>query len=274
VWLLAPAMARVDGNAARLARTSTIARAVAASLPTAPNALRTFEQLVGEDFPSVFADPFAPAPELGPPPAESGLTPELAAAVAASTVKVEALACGRRQDGSGAIVVAEDLVVTNAHVVAGAESVFVERHPDGQPFEAVVVAFDPGRDIAVLRVAGLGRSPLGVADVGEGAVGAAFGHPGGGPLELSPFRVDREVVATGRDIYDQGPTERRVFFLAAELRPGDSGGALVDPRGLVVGLAFAIAPDDPTVAYALTIDEVEEVLAGPLTPTPTGPCLR
>ncbi len=274
VWLLAPAMARVDGTAARLARTSTIARAVASSLPTAPNALRTFEQLVGEDFPSVFTDPFAPAPELGPPPEASGLTPALADAVAASTVKVEGLACGRRQDGSGAVLAAEDLVVTNAHVVAGAEEVVVERYPDGESFAAQVVAFDPGRDIAVLSVPGLGRPPLGVADASEGAIGAAFGHPGGGPLELSPFRIDREVVATGRDIYDTAPTERRVFFLAAELLPGDSGGALVDPNGFVVGVAFAIAPDDPTVAYALTVDEVEAVLDGPLAPTSTGPCLR
>ena len=49
-----------------------------------------------------------------------------------------------------------------------------------------------------------------------------------------------------------------MLFLAAELRPGDSGGALVDPSGAVVGVAFAIAPDDPNVAYALTIEEVQD----------------
>jgi S1-C subfamily serine protease len=64
-----------------------------------------------------------------------------------------------------------------------------------------------------------------------------------------------------------------VFFLSAELRPGDSGGALVDPTGAVVGVAFAIAPDDPGVAYALTIEEVQAVLAGPLAETSAGPCL-
>jgi S1-C subfamily serine protease len=274
VWLLAPAMARVDGTAARLARTSVLAKGIASVLPAAPNALRTFEELVGEDFPSVFTDPFAPAPELGPPPAESGLSPELADAIAQSTVKVEAIACGRRQDGSGAVVVAEDTVVTNAHVVAGAESVTVERYPDRELFDAQVVAFDPARDVAVLLAPGLGRPPLGFGDAGEGSVGAAFGHPGGGDLRLAPFRVDREVEATGRDIYDTSPTEREVFFLASQLRPGDSGGALVDPQGLVVGLAFAIAPDDPNVAYALTVEEVQAVAGGPLAPTGAGPCLR
>jgi S1-C subfamily serine protease len=106
-------------------------------------------------------------------------------------------------------------------------------------------------------------------------VGAVFGHPGGGPLELSPYQVGEEVTATGRDIYGAERTERQMLFLAAELRPGDSGGALVDPSGAVVGVAFAIAPDRPDVAFALTIEEVRAVLEGPLTEgTDPGPCLR
>lgn len=272
VWLLSPAMARVPGQSARLARGSIIAGAVAEILPKPPDSLRSIERLVGTELPDVL-DAFQQAPELGAPPAESGLTPELAEAVAASTVKVEARACGRLQDGSGALL-ADDLVVTNAHVVAGAEDVVVERHPDGEPVAATVVAFDPNRDLAVLSVPGLARAPLRLGDAVQGDVGAVFGHPGGGPLELSPYAVGEEVTATGRDIYGRSTTRRQVFFLAAELRPGDSGGALVNATGDVVGVAFAIAPDDPNVAYALTIEEVQAVLQGPLAPTAAGPCLR
>ena len=272
VWLLTPAMARVQGSAARLARQSTITRTLADVLPAAPDTLRELERLVGTDLPSVFAD-LEPAPDLPPPPQGIGMSPEVQEAVAASTVKVEAAACGRIQDGSGAVI-GPDLVVTNAHVVAGAEDLVVERSDDRRVVAATVVAFDPNRDLAVLSVPGIDRAPLPLGDAEEGSVGAVFGHPGGGELRASPYQVGREVTATGRDIYNSNTTERQVLFLASQLRPGDSGGALVDGSGAVAGIAFAIAPDDPNVAYALTIEEVRAVLEGPLAPRDAGPCLR
>jgi S1-C subfamily serine protease len=272
VWLLTPAMAQVPGDTARLARNSSIAGALADLLPPAPDALRELERLVGADLPDVLAD-LEPAPDLGAPPPTSGLSPEVQEQVAASTVQVEVRACGRVQEGSGAVL-APELVVTNAHVVAGAEELEVVRHPDGARLRGRLVAFDHRRDVAVLAVPGIDRPPLPLGDAGVGDVGAVFGHPGGGPLEVSPFLVGREGTATGRDIYGRERIERQILFLAAELRPGDSGGALVDPAGAAVGLAFAIAPDRPNQAYALTIEEVEAVLASGLGPTEPGPCLR
>jgi S1-C subfamily serine protease len=92
---------------------------------------------------------------------------------------------------------------------------------------------------------------------------------------VAPFEVGRQVVATGTDIYDSARTERDVLVLAAALRPGDSGAALIDPDGEVVGVAFAIAPDKDGVAYALAMSEVDAVASGPLTDeVDTGPCLR
>lgn len=270
VWLLTPALGQVRGETARLARTSAITRWLAEALPQAPDALGDLEELVGGDFPSVFAG-LDPAPDLGAPPPETGLTVEVQDAVALATVKVEAAGCGRLQDGSG-VVLGPDLVVTNAHVVAGGEEVVVERHADGRVIEAAVVAFDPEADLAVLSVPGIDRAPLPMGDAEAGSVGAVFGHPGGGPLELSPYQVGEEVTATGRDIYGQNQTRRQVLLLAAELQPGDSGAALVDATGSVVGIAFAIAPDRPQVAYALTIEEVQEALATAGAPVGTGPC--
>ncbi|MGH9137065.1 MAG: MarP family serine protease [Acidimicrobiales bacterium] len=275
VWLITPVMASVSGSAAELARNSSVARTVGDVFPDPPRTWQDLQRLVSDYLPSVL-DPLEPAPELGPPPAQSGLTDQLQQTVAQSTVKVEALACGRVQDGSGAVVLEPGLVVTNAHVVAGAQEVIVETYPDRQEFNAGVVGYDPARDVAVLQVPGLDRPPLPLAGASaeEGAVGAVFGYPGGGDLEVSAYQVGREVTATGRDIYGANRTERQVYFLAAELRPGDSGGALVDPTGTVVGTAFAIAPDDPGVAYALTVAEVQAVLNGPLAPRDAGPCLR
>jgi S1-C subfamily serine protease len=102
-----------------------------------------------------------------------------------------------------------------------------------------------------------------------------FGHPGGqDQLVAAPAAIRQEVTAVGRDLYDRHDTRRDVFILAAELHPGDSGGPLVDPSGAVVGVAFAIAPDQPGTSYALTSKELQAALAEPRPATvSTGPCL-
>lgn len=271
LWLTLPTMATVPGWPADQARNSTLARAVESLLPEPPDTFATLGRFVGDDrFPQVF-DALRPAPDLGDPPARTGISPALSAQIAASTVRVEGEACNRLQDGSG-FVVDDDLVMTNAHVVAGDSSVEVVR-TDGSRASATVVTFDPNRDLALLEVPGLDRPPLGLGDGEEGDRGGVYGYPGGGDLRIAPFEIAREVTARGTDIYDQRTTERDVFFLSAHLRPGDSGSALVTPEGEVVGVAFAIAPDRSDVAYALTDEEMDRVLAEPRTPVSTGPCI-
>jgi S1-C subfamily serine protease len=271
LWLLLPIMAEKSGWFALQARTSEVAAYVDEHLPAPPNtALRRF--VTEGQFARVF-EGLEPAPDVGPPPAASGLTEEIVDRVVTSTAKVSGVACRRIQDGSG-FVVADELVVTNAHVVAGESETLVERD-DGSEVRATVVAFDPARDLAVLRAPGLDRPGLPLGDTDPGDTGAVFGHPGGGPLRIAPFQVGREVRATGTDIYDDARTERDVLVLAASLRPGDSGGALIDPAGAVVGVAFAIAPDKPGVSYALARSELDAILAGALTDeVDTGPCLQ
>jgi S1-C subfamily serine protease len=274
LWLMLPTMASAPGFFAEQTRQSVIARTIDRAFPPAPDTLVALRRLVGDDqFPQVFAA-LTPAPELGPPPADAGLTPELIQQVTPSTVKISGIACNRLQEGSGFVTLGTDVVITNAHVVAGEDEPTVERD-DGSVLSAIVVVFDPLRDLAVLRVPGLGRGPLPLADGTEGTSGGVFGHPGGADLRVAPFVVGNEVRAVGTDIYDANRTERAVLILSSQLRPGDSGGALVDGTGAVVGVAFAIAPDDPDVAYALDVSEVNAVLAGDLaTPVDTGGCLR
>ncbi len=139
--------------------------------------------------------------------------------------------------------------------------------------DAEVVAFDPESDLAVLRTDG--SAPALALRTGRvGDTGGVFGYPGGGPLEISPFRVAEEINAVGRDIFDRGTTTRDVLVLAAELAPGDSGSALVDADGQVVGVAFAVAPDRSGVSYALAVDEVRPLLEGDLgRARDTGSCL-
>src|SRR6185312_5915220 len=125
------------------------------------------------------------------------------------------------------------------------------------------VAFDPARDLALLHVTGLDRPALPVASASKGQTGGVFGHPGGRPLRIAPFSVARQIDATGRDIYDGATTRRQVLELAASLRAGDSGSALIDAKGEVVGIAFAVSSEQDGVAYALATSELTPLLAGP-----------
>lgn len=257
VWLMAPAFSAVPGWPARLVRESSVAAAISWLAPPPPDTARTLRGLVRESgFPEVLGGLDA-APEVGAPPT-SGLDQVVFDRVSRSTVKVTGEACDRIQQGSG-FVVSDRLVVTNAHVVAGDRSVAVTPF-QGQPLEAVVVAFDPNRDLAVLRVDGLRRVSLPIARAEVGMTGAVLGHPEGRPLRAAAARIEDRIDAVGRDIYDRRRTEREVLVLAATLMPGDSGGALVNGDGHVVGVAFAVAPDQAGVAYALTDAALAEVV--------------
>jgi S1-C subfamily serine protease len=275
VWMLLPALANAPGWPARAARGSTIVRAVDQFGPDPPDSLVELgRQVAAAPFPDVFDLHDRPG-DAGSPPF-GGLASDIAARVRQSVVKVEGRACNLIQSGSG-FVAADDLVVTNAHVVAG-ESETVVLTPEGRRLDAVVVEFDPNRDLAVLRVAVLDLAPLERGDAGVGTNGAVIGYPGGGQQQESPARIAEEIVAQGTDIYRDQPTDRGVFVLAAALEPGDSGGALFDAQGRVVGVAFAIDPGDVDTSYALTGDEVDRILDrahddGAATPVSTGPCL-
>jgi S1-C subfamily serine protease len=274
IWFMLPAMAGVPGWPARQARNSVIARLIDDLAPPAPDTLQALRRLVGEDqFPQVFSE-LTPAQDTGPPPVDSGLPPEIQQRVAASTVKISGIACRRIQEGSG-FTAGPGIVVTNAHVVAGQDDTDVVRS-DGRRRRAEVAVFDPDRDIAVLRVAGLDQPALVIGAGRVGATGAVFGHPRGQRnVRASPAAIRQEIEAVGRDLYDAHETRREVYVLAAQLHPGDSGGPLVDGGGAVVGVAFAIAPDRPDTSYALTEKELSAVLARNRAGTAdTGPCLN
>jgi S1-C subfamily serine protease len=278
IWLLLPAMSVVPGWPSHAATHSTISQWVSAHLPRPPNALQTLRRLVGDNtFPQVFSA-LHQGESLGTPPFSSGLSPAVTTRVMAATVKVEGEACNRIQDGSG-FAVAPDTIVTNAHVVAGEPKgkthVQVSTPTGNRTLAATVVLFDPDVDLAILRVDRLGEFPLAITSGGLGDVGAVFGHPGGEDrVVIAPARVSRDVTAIGRDLYDNHETKRDVFVLAATLHPGDSGGPLVNATGSVIGVAFAIAPDQSGTAYALTSKELLAELDRPQSiRASTGACL-
>lgn len=274
VWLLVPILAEVPGVLSETIRNSSIARGIDRYGPSTPQALQDLRRQVSDvNFPEVFSR-LGPSPSAGPPPGEVALPAAVRDRVAASTVKVSGTACGRILNGSG-FSPAADIIVTNAHVVAGVDRPSVLR-TDGRRLPATVVVFDPNRDLAVLRVPNLGRPALPVGDAGTGDEGAVYGHPQGqDELAIIPARVETKVNAQGLDLYGDRAIRREILILAAALEPGDSGGALVDTGGNVIGVAFAVAPDRPATSYALASGELRSVLGQSReNQVDTGPCVR
>lgn len=189
------------------------------------------------------------------------------------TVLASKPACGVDSEGSG-WVVQSGRVVTNAHVVAGASSIVV-REPGSERVErATLVAFDPERDLAVLDVTDMVAPPLDIGqDVSAGAQTYAAGYPGNGPFAISPERVRDRITARGTDIYQSGTVDRDIYSLRGSVRPGNSGGPLLDASGDVVGVVFARSTVDPETGYALTLAELRPVLSSvSAAPISSGAC--
>ena len=199
--------------------------------------------------------PLDDPPDPGPVPADHGLpAAELAAAVE-SSVRVYGPACrGIVREGSGFAVADGDLVVTIAHLMVGMEEPTVELH-DGRELAAVLVAFDPVNDLAVLRVEGAGLRPLPLSEaVPDGTVGAVLAWEAEGSPDPTPFRIDRPVTVRTEVVNGDERIERQSWLLAAQTEVGDSGAALVagvDGQTTAVGVAWgASRRGGGGVAYA------------------------
>ena len=158
-------------------------------------------------------------------------------AARASVVRVLGTACGRASSGSG-WVAARGMVVTNAHVVAGQLEAQVQLRGEGRLFDAVTVAIDERNDVAVLRVAELDAPVLRMAtDVEAGTAVAMLGFPGNGAYSARPARLGatRTLLTTGEAPV---PARRSVTLFRAAVRPGNSGGPLVDRFGRVTATVF------------------------------------
>ncbi len=164
--------------------------------------------------------------------------------------------CSRRLMGSG-FVTAPDYVLTNAHVVAGTESVRLDTMLG--VIDAQVVFYDPEADIALLHAPGLGLAPLPWAPVpaetGDEAV--VMGYPESGPFEASPARISDRITIAGPDIYATGRVEREAYTVRGSIREGNSGGPLFNESGEVLGMVFGASVDNTDTGFAITAAEIQ-----------------
>jgi len=232
---------------------STVLRTLDSLAPRPPAFLARVEGILsGVTFPPVFAGLEPSLPAALPIPASVD-TPGVQHAKQ-FVVKVTGTGCGGLVTGSG-FPIGNGYVVTNAHVVSGTSNHRVET-PGGVGMKAEVVYFDPDRDVALLYVPDYAGAALDLGPAERGTKGAVIGYPGGGPESVQPAVVDGAIEAAGRDIYNQKPVTREIFVISARVRPGNSGGPLVDLQGHVVGIVFATSASQPDQAYALTDDEI------------------
>lgn len=187
-----------------------------------------------------------------------------------SVVRVLSTACGLGIEGSGWAVEPE-IVVTNAHVVAGSDDTTVTTQ-DGAQLDATPIYYEPRLDLALLRVgAALPTLPIS-SERREGEDGAVLGYPENGPYSLAPARIGETRATISEDSYGNGPVERTITALSGDVRSGNSGGPLVDPAGDVVGTVFAATTSGPQGGFAIPAEQVREALKHTTEEVGTGPC--
>jgi len=210
------------------------------------------------------------------PPDESLATSAIVANVEPSVVKVRGVApgCQKVLEGTG-FVVAPNRVMSNAHVVAGSDSVTVESA--GQVYDATVVSYDPNADISVLAVPDLPARALPFAEkpAAPGTDALVLGYPGGGDFTATPSRVRETIELNGPDIYRTATVNREVYTIRGVVRQGNSGGPLINRAGAVLGVVFGAAVDDNDTGFVLTANEVSHQLAkvSNTEPVATGSCV-
>jgi len=191
----------------------------------------------------------------------------LAQAVDPALVDITAVGAGGADVyGTGVVVSGAGEVITNDHVINDAVQLTAADVGDGQTYVAVIVGTDQADDLAVLQLqdaGGLQTAPLGDSDTvyfAEGVVAVGNANGVGG----TPSYAGGEVTALSKHIDEQDPSDGWSAALAgvietnADILPGDSGGALVDANGEVVGIDTAILNSAPG-GFAIPIDEALQV---------------
>ena len=180
-------------------------------------------------------------------------------AATSRVVRVTGVACGYGIEGSG-WVAAPDLVVTNAHVVAGETSTQIQPEGNGLPLPARVMAFDEKNDIAVLRVDNLRLAPLRLTEPRASEPVALLGFPENGPFDIRAGRVGETTRVISNDAYNRGPVERTITSFKGFVRPGNSGGPAVNEEGAVVATVFASRADSDNAGYGVPSTLVQQTV--------------
>lgn len=165
----------------------------------------------------------------------------------------------QRGTGSGFIISSDGMILTNAHVVDGADTVNVTLK-DGRSFAGKVTGTDPITDVAVIKIQAnnLPTAPVGDSNQlkpGEWAIAI------GNPLGLDNTVTTGIISATGRSSAQVGVSDKRVEFIQtdAAINPGNSGGPLLNASGQVIGMNTAIIQRAQGLGFAIPINTAQRI---------------
>lgn len=277
-WLLGSPL--TTSNQTSLAASARDSKVITEVDKFAPDWLRAVPKrmsalLSTSGLPEVLEPLRTPAPDVDAP--DASLADSLVVAKSrASVVKIRGVAttCQKVLEGTG-FVIAPNRVMSNAHVVAGSDSVTVEA--EGKTYDATVVSYDPDADISILDVPTLPQQPLVFAEqpAKTGTDAVVLGFPGGGDFVATPARVREIIELSGPDIYKSKTVNREVYTIRGVVRQGNSGGPMINRAGQVIGVVFGAGVDDDDTGFVMTTNEVSRQLAriGNTAKVPTGDCV-
>lgn len=164
-----------------------------------------------------------------------------------------------RGTGSGFIVSADGQIITNAHVVEGADTVQVLLK-DGREFEGQVVGTDPVTDVAAIRIRAT-NLPTVTLGTSNNLIPGQWAIAIGNPLGLDNTVTAGIISATGRLSSQVGVPDRRVRFIQtdAAINPGNSGGPLLNDQGEVIGINTAIRANAQGLGFAIPIETARRI---------------
>jgi S1-C subfamily serine protease len=253
-WVLGALALANGGEARREVQRSAILSRLNELLPPSGGLLDAIARL--DPFPRIDG----PSAGVDPPSGAIARDPDVRRA-GASVVKILGSACGAGIEGSG-WVARPGIVVTNAHVVAGEQDTRVLPGGHGPGLAAHAVAFDARNDVAILRVDGLSAGALPLAsDPQSGTSGAILGFPLDGPFDVRAGRLGVTRTVISQNAYGRGPVRREIAALRGRVRPGNSGGPVVDGHGRVITTVFAATTSGPHGGYGVPNDVVRRDLA-------------
>ncbi|MBD2205094.1 trypsin-like peptidase domain-containing protein [Calothrix sp. FACHB-1219] len=164
-----------------------------------------------------------------------------------------------RGSGSGFIINSTGQILTNSHVVDGADDVTVTLK-DGRTFNGKVLGEDPVTDVAVIKIDANNLPTLGIGNsdaLQPGEAVIAIGNP----LGLNNTVTSGIISATGRSSSDIGASDKRVDYIQtdAAINPGNSGGPLLNVRGQVIGMNTAIIRGAQGLGFAIPINTAQRI---------------
>jgi len=253
VWLITSLIGRLPFEGlSNSANDSLIVQLLDDHLPPIPAVFAEFNKQIDPNIPpqtfvkNFFQTQYEQTP-LSPALSDATMVAQL------SVVRISGFGCGGIVTGSG-IVVAPNLVLTNAHVLAGVKRPIIKY--GRQSYTGTPVLFDPNLDIAILQTK-LNVMPLkfdpGI--VSSGTPVAILGYPNGN-FTVTPAQIVDQAELQTPNLYDEGTVNRAVYELSGIIGPGSSGGPMLLTNGEVGGVIFAKPNSSGNYAYVLTSQSV------------------